>query len=115
MKLVNLLVAALILCVAGAVIAQDAPTTKPKRDMIGGKIVKVDGATVTIKTRARGGAEGKEVAVTTDDKTVVTLDGKEAKVADLKADMFVRVSPATGTATKIVATTKAPERPAKAN
>lgn len=116
MKLVNLLVAGLILCVAGAVIAQDAPSTRPARG-IGGQITKIDGATLTIKTMARGGAEGKEVTVTTDDKTTVTIDKKDAKVADLKVDMYVRVTPATGTATKITASTTKPERrgPAKGN
>jgi hypothetical protein len=84
-------------------IAASTPTLR-------GQVTKVDGATVAVKTTARGGQEAKEVAVTTDAKTVVTIDGKEAKVADLKADLYVTVTPAEGTATKIVATTEAPAR-----
>jgi hypothetical protein len=30
----------------------------------------------------------------TDDNTAVTIDGKEAKVADLKPNMYVSISPA---------------------
>jgi hypothetical protein len=114
MKLANLLAVVAILGLAGMAYAADepspSPSPKPKFDGIGGKIVKVDGAKITVKTRAHRGEDAKEVVVTTDDKTTVTLDDKDAKVADLKVDMFVRVSPAEGTATKIVASTKMPER-----
>lgn len=76
-----------------------------------GKIVKVDGVNVTVSTGR--GDKAKEVVVVTDDKTVVTVDGVAAKVADLKEGMYVKVAPATGTATEIKAVTKKPERPKK--
>ena len=89
-------------------LADDQPTTKPHGDHIGGKIVKVDGANLVIKTWAHGDQESKEVTVKTDDKTVFTLDGNDAKLADMKADLFVRVTPREGTATKVEAFTKPP-------
>ncbi len=79
-----------------------------------GTVVKVDGTNVVVKTMAARGGEAKEVTVATDDKTVVTLDGKEAKLADLKADVYVSVIPVEGTATKITATTEAPARGGRA-
>lgn len=112
MKIGHVLALVLVLAVAVSLFAADAPTSASKPSTLRGKIVKVDGVNVTVKTMVRGG-EGKEVVVVTDDKTTVTLDGKAAKVADLKADLFVKVTPAEGTAVTIDATTKAPERPAK--
>jgi len=102
MKLANVLAAVVILSFAGSVLAQTA--TRPARGLRG-TIVKVDGTNVVVKTMARGGAESKEVTVATDDKTAVTIEGKEAKVADLKAGLLVNVTPTEGTATKITATT----------
>ena len=61
-----------------------------------GAVVKVDGATLTVKVTK--GGESKEVAVATDDKTVVNIQGKVAKLADLQAGQRVVVSPAEGTA-----------------
>ncbi len=91
-----------------------ATTVAATTPTLRGQITKVDGAKITVKVQGRGpNAEAKEVEVATDEKTVVTLDEKEAKVADLKADMYVTVTPAEGTATKIVATTKAPVRPGR--
>jgi len=69
-----------------------------------GKIVKVDGTNVVVATRERGGT-AKEVTVATDDKTEITVDGKAAKLEDLKADMRVYVTPPTGTATKVSVST----------
>ncbi len=110
MKLMNLLAVTCVLGIVGALVIAEDASPKPKFDGVRGQIVKVDGANVTIKTWAGRGGEAKEVVVATDDKTVVTIDEKEAKVADLKADMFVMVTPAQGTATKIVASTKKLER-----
>ena len=84
----------------------DAKTTSQR-----GQVVKVDGVNLVVKTRVPGGTDTKEVTVVTDAKTVVTLDEKEAKLADLKADVYVTVTPVTGTAVKVVASTKAPVRP----
>ena len=47
--------------------------------------------------------EGEKVTVATDADTKVTLDGKDAKLADLKADMMVGITPATGVAKRIMA------------
>jgi len=110
MKIAKVLALVGILGLAAAAWAEGEATSKPAPHKgLRGKVVKVDGANVVVKTWAREG-EGKEVTVATDDKTVVTIDEKEAKVADLKADMTVLVTPAEGTATKIVARTKAPKR-----
>jgi len=78
------------------VVGQGTEPTKPAT--LRGKVVKVEGTNVVVKTYV------KEVTVATDDKTKVTIDGKEAKVADLKAGMHVVVTPAEGTATEIKAT-----------
>jgi ABC-type enterochelin transport system substrate-binding protein len=96
MKAAKLLAVFAVLGMVSFCVAQDAPKC------LTGTVVKVDGANVTVK------AAEKEVVVATNDKTVVTIDGKEAKVADLKAGMAVTVTPDTGTATKIVATTPKP-------
>jgi hypothetical protein len=103
MRIASLLAVAGILGLAGVALADAA--SKPMRDGIGGKIVKMDGANITIKCH---GQDGNEVVVTTDDKTVVTIEGKDAKVADLKVDLHVWVTPKEGMATKIVASTKMP-------
>jgi len=112
MKVAKLLALAAVLGMAGFAMAQDAPKEAPKKTRtpgLRGKIVKVEGTNVTISQRARGGGEAKEVTVDAS-AAAVTLDGKEAKVADLKADMFVTITPETGKAEKITAFTKMPER-----
>ena len=68
-----------------------------------GTVVKVEDTKVVVKTATA------EATVATDEKTVVTIDGYKAKVAELKAGMKVVVTPAEGTATKIEATS--PPRP----
>ena len=60
-----------------------------------GTVVKVEDTKVVVKTATA------EATVATDEKTVVTIDGYKAKVAELKAGMRVTVIPAEGTATKI--------------
>jgi hypothetical protein len=107
MKVGKLLALAAILCMVGVAMAQDAPKRTPG---LRGTIKSVDGMTLVITQRARGDQEAKEVTVTADEKTVVTLDGKEAKVADLKAGYFVNITPVTGTAEKIVAYKEMPKR-----
>ena len=71
-----------------------------------GTVVKVDGKNIVVKTMARGGAEGEEKTVATDDKTKFVVDGEAGKLEDVKADMRVMITPATGTAEKVVATNK---------
>lgn len=80
--------------------ADPAPAPEKKADEkkaknVRGEVVKVDGNKVTIKTK------DKEIVVTTDDKTEVSIEGSAAKLADLKAGQKVVVTPAEGTATKI--------------
>ena len=101
MRWTHLVVAVTILGLAGLVFA--AKGDKPKKEGghgLSGVISAVDGKTLKIKV----GEEEK--SVTTDDNTVVTIDKLPAKLAELKAGMHVRVSPATGTATKVDASTK---------
>ncbi|HYE19977.1 MAG TPA: hypothetical protein VEA69_16120 [Tepidisphaeraceae bacterium] len=84
----------------GVAIAADKPAgDKPaakKAAGLAGEVVSVDGTNVKIKKN-----DGTEVTVATDATTAVMIDGKEAKVADLKAGQKVRVAPESGTATKI--------------
>jgi hypothetical protein len=114
MKVATVLALVAVLGVASVAMAQDAnaPARDPNMRPLMGQVVSVaaDG-NVVVKPRAgRGGADVAEVTVATDTKTVVTVDGKDAKVADLKKDLYVVVTPAKGVATKIVATTEAPAR-----
>jgi hypothetical protein len=53
-----------------------------------------------------------EVTVTTDVHTQVTIDGKEAKLSDLKPGLYALVTPATGTAKEIKASTEKPKKKA---
>jgi ABC-type Na+ efflux pump permease subunit len=73
-----------------------------------GKISSVDGKSVVVTSRGKN-ASG-DVTVMTDDNTTVTIDGKKSAVGDLKAGMFVMVSPAEGTAATITATTTRPQK-----
>lgn len=83
-----------------------------KEKALKGKISAVDGMKITVTS---GGKKNPQtVDVTCDDKTTVTLDGKDAKVADLKSGYYVSITPATGTATSITATTTKPEKKPKA-
>jgi hypothetical protein len=94
--------------VAGLALAQDAP----KDVTFKGTIVKVEEKTVVLSMEREG--RKMEHKFMTDDKTVVTVDAKEAKVADLKAGMMAEVTrPAKdgAAATKIVATTAATSAP----
>jgi len=80
--------------------AADPPAAQKKADEkkaknVRGEVVKIDGSKVTIK------AKDKEIVVTTDDKTQVTIEGNAGKLADLKVGQKVVVTPAEGTATKI--------------
>lgn len=98
--------------IVGVALAQDTPkpdAPKPLR----GKVVSADAAqkSLVVKPMVRRGADAlPDVTVTTDDKTKITLDDKAATLADLKADMFVTVTPDKGLATEIKATTKMPTR-----
>jgi hypothetical protein len=71
-----------------------------------GVVVKMDGNNLVMT------AKTKEVTVPTDDKTRVVLDGKPAKLSDLKAGMNVKAIPETGAATKIAVVPSAVTKPA---
>jgi hypothetical protein len=92
-----------------------AADVKAHEKGVTGKVVKVDGANLVILVKKQ------EVTVATDGKTKIVIDGKAgAKLADLQADMQVKVIPATGTAIKIAVIpvqVKAPKppKPAKAD
>ena len=104
--LTKLLLPVLVLGVVGVADA------KGKKDGLAGKIVSVTTNSITIQTRHKKGAAGgaaavETVTVQTDASTLVTIDGVAGKsVRDLQAGERVRVTPSTGTATLIEATTK---------
>lgn len=101
------------LCMAGIAQAKDPAAKKEKKEakaeMVQGTVSSVDAngnVKVTPKTK-KGEAPATDLSVATDASTVVTIDGKPGKVADLTPGMHVKVTPKTGTATKIDATSKA--------
>ena len=116
----KLFASVLALAVAGPVLAADKPAEKPgdkkpaagaaaekpKAKGLKGAVVKVDGTNLVIKA----GKEGKETTVSTNNETKVTIEGKDAKLADLKADQVVTVSPAEGTAHTIVVAAPKPKK-----
>ena len=81
------------LCFAAGYGADTKTDAKP----LVGSIVKVDGVKITVK------AADKEVAVTTDTNTKFVVNGKDAKIGDLKATMSVTITPADGIALKVEA------------
>jgi hypothetical protein len=60
---------------------------------------------VTPKVK-KGEAAPADLTIATDTSTVVTIDGNPGKVSDLTPGMHVKVTPKTGTATKIEAVSK---------
>ena len=111
MKVATVLAVVAVLGIASFAMAQDA-NAPAKAPGLRGQIVSVaaDG-NVVVKVTSRKG--DKEVTVATNKDTVVTIDGADKKVADLTKDLYVVVTPAEGTATKIVATKEAPARRGK--
>ena len=92
MKTAKLLAFVAVLGLAGLAMAQeDAPKKKRKARPKGlmGKIVKVEGANVTIAKRTRGEKKATEVTIETDGQTKITVDRKEATLADLKPGMVL--------------------------
>jgi len=86
----------------GLIHAADAP--KPK--VTKGHFLKVDGMEVTYKGGVKG--TGKEHAIQIDDSTKVTLDGKEAKITDLKEGIYIEITGSKELATVIAASTVTP-------
>lgn len=78
-----------------------APTSKPN-NLLYGTVVSVDAAKGTVVIAPK---QGEQATVTTDAKTKIQVDGKEAKLDDVKAGMVLRVEPATGTAADVRAFT----------
>lgn len=84
-----------------------AAADKPKAAKgVKGKVVKVDGTNLVIAV----GKDGTEKTIATDDKTKVTIEGKEATLADLKAGLMVAISPAEGTAATIEVAAPKPKK-----
>jgi hypothetical protein len=78
-------------------------TDANKRAPHTGIFEKVDGKKLVYKGGAKG--TGKEWSLPTDDKTKVTIDGKDALLSDLKAGQQLALTVANGMVTKVVATT----------
>jgi prolyl oligopeptidase PreP (S9A serine peptidase family) len=95
-----LLAAAVVLFVASLAMCQ---ASRPAGVM--GSIVKVDGSNIVVSVRQRG-AEATEKTVATDSKTEFVVDAEAGKLADLKPEMRVVITPETGTAVKVVAHTR---------
>lgn len=66
-----------------------------------GGVVSVDATTGTLVVKPLG--TGDNLTVATDKNTKVEVAGKDATLADVKVDMRVLITPATGTAQRIVA------------
>jgi hypothetical protein len=97
MKTVKLLaMAAVVGLFSYALVAAEGDAPKPERAKgIRGKITKVGDKSITIQTFAREEADRKTLEIAVDEKTTVKIEDKDAKVADLKADMRVLVTPET--------------------
>ncbi len=120
MKAAKLLAFAAVLGMVGFAMAADKEAPKKKRVRtpgIMGTIADIEGKvpdlTLTIDKRTRGSKETTKVTVKTDVDTKVTIDRKEAELSGLTKGMYVRISPVTGTAKRISAWTKRPERKRK--
>ena len=91
----------LVVAVLALVCFVAAPALAEKADTHDGTFVKADDKTLTMKGK---GDKEHSHALAKDVK--VTLDGKEAKLADIKAGTKIKVPIADKKATKIEATTK---------
>jgi hypothetical protein len=106
-----LLVPALVLSLVGVAAAKDK-----EEKGIKGKVVSVaaDGTSLVIKESKKEG--GQDLTVTTDANTAVTINKESGKkVTDLTAGIEVKITPTTGTATKITATEKKKDHKSKKN
>ena len=92
-------VLAMVALVSAVNAADPKPPKAAKKASLKGAVVKVDGTKLVVNNGKKGG--DKEVTVETNDKTVVMIEGKEAKLADLKPGQRVTVTPDTGVAEKI--------------
>lgn len=93
-----------IVCFFGA-----AATANPAKHE--GTVVMVDGHQLTYKGIAqKGGGKPKEKVVKVEDRTKITLDGKEAKLEDLKRGYYLKITSDDGFALTIDATVNPPEK-----
>ena len=89
MKTLSTILAVMIALMLSVSIAEAAKAAKPTA----GTISKIDGASITITPRAKAGADAPaDITITTDDKTVVTINGETKAVSDLKVGDKVRVT-----------------------
>jgi hypothetical protein len=95
--------------IAGA--AETKTETKKEGKGLRGQISKIDGMTLTVTSGGKKNPKTTEVVM--DDKTTVTRDGKDAKATELVVGDYVMVTPASGTATSIKASSTKPERKPK--
>ena len=77
---------AALFALIGFVGVSRAADPKPKL----GHFLKVEDKVVTYKGGAKG--TGKEHTVKIDDSTKITLDGKDAKIEDIKADTYIEIT-----------------------
>jgi hypothetical protein len=103
MKTVQQIALALVLVAVGvlATAAAFADDAKPERK---GVVIKIEEKQITLRAKKPGVADVITIVVPIDDKTTVTLDGAESKIADLKLGYQVTATPIDGTATTITAT-----------
>jgi hypothetical protein len=91
----------LVLAVLALVCFVAAPVLAEKADSHEGTFVKADEKTITMK-----GKSDKEHSHDLAKDVKVTIDGKEAKIGDIKAGTKIKVTLADKKATKIEASTK---------
>ena len=98
--------------IGGAQVKQIDDTPAPKKvHHMKGTISSIDGETVVVSVTNKKTGDKKDHKVKTDDKTKITLDGKDAKLTDLKEGQEVAITPGTekgAAASEIEATTAAP-------
>jgi hypothetical protein len=85
--IVFLCAVALVGMVVGTALAADEKATT-----CSGTVVKVDGKTLVLSMIMKEGEKAHDMKIMTGEKTEVTLDGKAAKLEDLKADMTALVT-----------------------
>lgn len=64
-----------------------------KKRVMKGTLSSIDGDTLTVSVLSKKTGEKKDHKVTADDKTKITLDGKDAKLSDLKAGQTLKITP----------------------
>ena len=88
----NCMLFAAVLGLVCAFVSTGIPAEEQKAAQLVGEVTKIDvkAETVVVKDTSSE-KEAKEVEVTADAKTTITIDGKDAKLADLKSGDKVTV------------------------